>query len=326
MNKSRFSSLSWKINRIDNTSTTETWVFNTNTYDTIRPTYEELRYVFNKVDTKLSSIRLMFWAYDSLLVVRKLNQYASIVRSNGASDFYPELNPRSSTQIQTYTYRIYIQPDLINPKFDGTLTVNFMRKPSMAYYTVGNSWATTEPYMLILELDPSYAVPNDPGYGPIIPGSISLQPISISGVISNPIRKLNIDSVWASKPSELLHGPEKAIDGILSTTVPFNSDGRWAANLIPIYFYIKLDKPYNVKYIQMSFNYWDNSRIYTYNIDASMDGAFWNLIIPSKQSALLQEWVRDDLNVQAQYIRINITGNSQSTWAGLWEVEVYGNN
>ena len=214
MYKSRFQAMTWKINRIDNTSLTETWVFNTNVYDTIRPTYEELKYVFNKSDNKLSSIRLMFWAYDSLLVVKKLNQYASIVRVNGVSDFHPELNTLSSTQIQTYTYRIYIAPDLVNSAFDGRLIVNFMRTPSMAYYSAGNLWATTEPYMLILELDPSYVVPNDPGYGPVIPGQIALSTIQISGYIQNATHKLNIDSVWASKTSEPIHGPDKATDGI----------------------------------------------------------------------------------------------------------------
>lgn len=134
---------------------------------------------------------------------------------------------------------------------------------------------------------------------------------------------LAIDSVWASKVSQVGHPPEKAIDGVLQGDGdPY---GTWAADIIPLEFYIKLDDIRTVTEIHSSFNYWDNGRIWGYSIDVSFDTITWTSVVPFKESALNIEWEVDIiLPLLARYLRINFLTNSQSTWAGLWEVRIHG--
>jgi len=215
-------------------------------------------------------------------------------------------------------------------EFHGSMVMDF----SYHHYSVVQNWeGGPQPYWISFNYYPynvsTSNIPQDPGYGPDIPEKVVINiPERIDYNVFG-INKIIIDSVWASNLSEIYHGPERAIDGIVASTVPFNFDGRWSTNYnsIPTSFYAKLKDSTDVKYFKTSFNYWDIGRIWTYSIDVSQDGITWYNIVPLNDTIPYLEWEKDVIiyTQKIKYIRLNIVGNSQGTYAGLWEFEIYGN-
>jgi hypothetical protein len=76
---------------------------------------------------------------------------------------------------------------------------------------------------------------------------------------------------------------------------------------------------------KLSFYNWNAGRVYDYSVSVSSDNNNWVTIVPQSISASNQEWTIDEFSsVNARYVRINFINNNQSTWAGLWEAEIWG--
>jgi len=142
--------------------------------------------------------------------------------------------------------------------------------------------------------------------------------------VSFNIKLLPIVSAISQKTSEALHGPEKAIDG--KGKYSGDADSRWACTPIPVWITFDLGQNKKLSELRYSFYNFDAGRIYTYNVQYSRDNITWNPLVSSKTSTPNVEWTIDKLSVfvEARYIRINLTANNQSTWAGLWEVQFLG--
>lgn len=140
--------------------------------------------------------------------------------------------------------------------------------------------------------------------------------------ISSVATKLKIIKAVSKDSSQLTTLPFRAYDGI-----KYSGDVNqiWTSNPIPEWIYFELDSSRNVKQIKMSFSYFHTGRVYEYSIEYSNDKVNWTTAILSVSSIANQEWVSQNLNFRSKYIRISITSNNQSNWAGFYEVEIYGN-
>jgi hypothetical protein len=119
------------------------------------------------------------------------------------------------------------------------------------------------------------------------------------------------------------HTPIKTIDGL--GALDGDPDSRWAAEPMPEELIFDLGAIRMVSKTRLSFYYWNNGRVYNYSISVSNDHSNWNTIIPQSTSASNEEWTIDEFSpVDARYIRVHFTNNNQSTWAGLWEGEIWG--
>jgi hypothetical protein len=138
------------------------------------------------------------------------------------------------------------------------------------------------------------------------------------------IDKLVIATATSQKTSEANHGPLKAIDG--KTKGSGDVDSRWACNPIPVWIKFDLGQIRSVYELHYSFYGFEQGRIYTYNVQYSRDNVTWNPLVLSKQQTPNVEWTIDKMPVfvDARYIRVQFTANTESTWAGLWEVEIWG--
>ncbi len=66
-------------------------------------------------------------------------------------------------------------------------------------------------------------------------------------------------------------------------------------------------------------------RVYNYSISISNDNNNWTTVIPQATSASNEEWTIDEFPpVNARYVQVHFINNNQSTWAGLWEGEIWG--
>ena len=78
---------------------------------------------------------------------------------------------------------------------------------------------------------------------------------------------------------------------------------------------------------KLSFYNWNAGRVYNYSILISSDNNNWVTIIPQATSASNEEWTIDEFPaVNARYVQVHFINNNQSTWAGLWEGEIWGTN
>ena len=119
------------------------------------------------------------------------------------------------------------------------------------------------------------------------------------------------------------HTPLKTIDGM--GALSGDPDSRWAAEPMPEDLIFDLGTVRTISKTRLSFYNWDSGRIYNYSVSISSDHNNWTTIIPQKTSASNEEWTIDEFSaVNARYVRVNFISNNQSTWAGLWEGEIWG--
>ena len=121
------------------------------------------------------------------------------------------------------------------------------------------------------------------------------------------------------------HTPEKTIDGL--GALSGDPDSRWAAEPMPEEIVFDLGLNRTVYKTKLSFYNWNAGRIYNYSISISSDHNNWVNIVSQAISASNQEWTIDEFPaVSARYVQIHFINNNQSTWAGLWEGEIWGTN
>ena len=119
------------------------------------------------------------------------------------------------------------------------------------------------------------------------------------------------------------HTPEKTIDGL--GALSGDPDSRWAAEPMPEEIVFDLGLNRTVYKTKLSFYNWNAGRIYNYSISISSDHNNWVNIVSQAISASNQEWTIDEFPaVSARYVQVHFINNNQSTWAGLWEGEIWG--
>ncbi|KAA1245566.1 discoidin domain-containing protein [Aquimarina sp. RZ0] len=104
------------------------------------------------------------------------------------------------------------------------------------------------------------------------------------------------------------------------------NDNYWAANPYSQWWQVDLEDVYDVNKIVV-INYYDGSRYYQYDIQASIDGINWvdiidfnNNIIPASSQGNTFE----SLDTTARYLRVNMNYNSANTGVHIVEFEAYG--
>lgn len=121
--------------------------------------------------------------------------------------------------------------------------------------------------------------------------------------------------------SEVLHTPDKTIDG--KSFYDGDVDSRWASQPIPQWIEWTFTSPLSIYKTVFSLNYWNENRLWTYNIQG-LTSSGWVSLVPTTQNIVGNEWEIKSFPAQSvSKIRMNFTGNNQSTWAGLWEIKFY---
>ena len=119
------------------------------------------------------------------------------------------------------------------------------------------------------------------------------------------------------------HTPEKTIDGL--GALSGDPDSRWAAEPMPEELTFDLGAIRTVCKTKLSFYNWNAGRVYDYSISISTDNNNWITVVSQATSASNEEWTVEEFTpVDARYVQVQFINNNQSTWAGLWEAEIWG--
>ena len=177
---------------------------------------------------------------------------------------------------------------------------------------------------------------------PHSPGSYVVTVVNVEDLAGNPIAQSNTaeyEYVFIQSDSlvmfpvqnvegviqEPAHTPLKTIDG--KGALNGDPDSRWAADPMPEDLTFDLGSIRTVRKTRLSFYNWDAGRVYNYSVSISSDHNNWVTIVPQSTSASNEEWTVNEFSaVNARYVRVNFINNNQSTWAGLWEGEIWGTN
>ena len=119
------------------------------------------------------------------------------------------------------------------------------------------------------------------------------------------------------------HTPLKTIDGM--GALSGDPDSRWAAEPMPEELVFDLGSIRTVCKTKLSFYNWNAGRVYNYSVAISNDNNNWNTIIPQATSTIQEEWTINEFPpMNTRYVKLHFINNNQSTWAGLWEAEIWG--
>jgi hypothetical protein len=144
--------------------------------------------------------------------------------------------------------------------------------------------------------------------------------VNQDGEITTPV-KLTIVDAHAKDTSQATTLPWRAYDGVTYTG---DVNQIWTSNPIPEWIYFDLGETKTIVELRMSFSYFHEGRVYGYSIEYSDDAINWTTAIASANSVANQEWVTQNVNFSARYVRFSFYSNNQSNWAGFYEVEIYG--
>ncbi len=137
-----------------------------------------------------------------------------------------------------------------------------------------------------------------------------------------------VTNVTASSYDGNAYSPNKAVDGIESSSNYWASAYLGSQTKLPQWLQLDLGQQFNINKITTHF--WDDEtwlepskhRIYTYFIQSSNDGVVWSTIISEKPG---QGSMTDTFSsITARYVRITVTGNTANNNAHIEEVKVYG--
>lgn len=186
------------------------------------------------------------------------------------------------------------------------------------YHTIKVSWVKDRAGNLIAENN--FAFVTLPMIDPNrIPPNVYITPENYT------ISQLQIDTVWASGQENVDHGPEKAIDGISRTTSGSNyATDCWTSDDLPQWWAAGFNKQHFIKEIVLSGTYYNSGRVYGLEIQISDDSQNWESV-GTFDTIANEEWFTYTIGRNCKYIRIVFLTNSQSNWAGLWEVYLIGN-
>ena len=115
--------------------------------------------------------------------------------------------------------------------------------------------------------------------------------------------------------------PPLSIDGISDTS----SDSRWAGAVpMPDTITFDLGELKLIKQSKFSFYRWDQGRIYHYSVFVSSDNINWFNAVTNAPSGASQWAVITFYPVVGRYIRLISIDNNESSFAGVWEAEIWG--
>ncbi|NWF51393.1 MAG: discoidin domain-containing protein, partial [Ignavibacteriaceae bacterium] len=136
------------------------------------------------------------------------------------------------------------------------------------------------------------------------------------------LSEITVTSVTASTVPEPNHPPEKTIDGL--GFYSGNPDSRWAGDTMPEWIMFDLGTVKTVSLTKFSFYKWNEGRVYDYSIQLSTDQNNWTEVVTHNSSST-NEWTYNQFTESdARYVKLIFHSSNQSTWAGLWEGEVFG--
>ncbi len=133
------------------------------------------------------------------------------------------------------------------------------------------------------------------------------------------LTRINIASATASAfKADTGRIPGNVFDGDLSTV--------WASSGMPQWITIDLGAEYSVSKTRISFFGYNQNRLYNYTIEAAaVDGNWITLKSNIESSANL--WTEETFGaVRARFLRITLNAASNSGWATINEIEIYGNS
>ena len=251
-------------------------------------------------------------------------------------------NPRDNTPtIGAYEYDA--GPDLISPRVTSatlsdsvTLVINFSEALDQTTAENENNYSISNNInVLNASLSGTKVTLQTSAHSP---GSYVVTVVNVEDLAGNPIAQNNTASYIVLAPDTLMrfpivgvegiviepdHTPEKTIDGLGAFSG--DPDSRWAAEPMPEELTFDLGINRIICKTKLSFYNWNAGRVYDYSISISTDNNNWITIIPQTTSASNEEWTVDQFSeVNARYVRIHFINNNQSTWAGLWEAEIWG--
>jgi hypothetical protein len=136
------------------------------------------------------------------------------------------------------------------------------------------------------------------------------------------LEMLDIINVTASVVPEPVHAPEKTIDG--KGYFQGDPDSRWSGDTMPEWIQFDLGLEQVLEHCKLSFYRWNDGRIYNYSILVSTDNNNWTEVLSHLQS-VSEEWTMSELGgIRARYLRLIFHSSNQTSWASLWECEIWG--
>jgi len=134
--------------------------------------------------------------------------------------------------------------------------------------------------------------------------------------------KLDIIDVTASVIPQPDHTPEKTIDG--KGYYQGDPDSRWAGDSMPEWIQFDLGSEQLIFLSKLSFYRWNEGRTYDYSILVSPDNNNWTEVLSNVQSTT-EEWtINEYQGIEARYFRVVFHNSNQTSWASLWECEIWG--
>ena len=254
-------------------------------------------------------------------------------------------NPRDNTPtIGAYEYDA--GPDLTPPKVTGatlldstTLVVNFSEALDEATAEDENNYSIINNINVFSASLSGLKVTLQTS--PHSPGSYMVTVANVEDLAGNPIHPDYNTAEYILLPPDTLmmlpvvnvegviqepdHTPLKTIDGL--GALSGDPDSRWAAEPMPEELVFDLGSIRTVGKTRLSFYNWNAGRVYNYSISISSDNNNWITIVPEATSTSNEEWTIDEFPlVNARFVQVHFINNNQSTWAGLWEGEIWGTN
>ncbi len=142
-------------------------------------------------------------------------------------------------------------------------------------------------------------------------------------LIVNPEGDLNQLNIIGAASSNWYQNyvPPLTIDGNSDPS----SESRWAGSVpMPDTITFDLGELKLIKQSKFSFYKWDQSRVYHYEVLVSSDNINWFQVVSNAPSDASQWSVMSFYPIAGQYVRLISIDNNESSFAGVWEAEIWG--
>jgi hypothetical protein len=141
-----------------------------------------------------------------------------------------------------------------------------------------------------------------------------LKPTDIFIIDKYAIKPLAIINA-VGKISETANPPKNVFDN--------NTNTRWSATPTPQPITVELNRDGLIKEVSVAWYYWNQGRIYTYDIAVSVGGVLWTQVATGVKSLTTNMWkINTFTPIYARYIRVTILSQNQGQWASVLEIQV----
>jgi F5/8 type C domain-containing protein/Big-like domain-containing protein len=119
-------------------------------------------------------------------------------------------------------------------------------------------------------------------------------------------------------------GYERKTDYVPSNTIDNNLDTRWSNPGKGSWILYDLGQEYTISYVDIAW-YLGDERINNLVISTSTDGAHYTQAFSGESSGETVSPERYDFaDIEAQYVKVTVNGNTENNWASITEVSIYG--